>query len=116
MIKEIHLKNILSHQDSTLVLVDGMNVIKGPSHNGKSVIMFGAELPLTNSPSVDVFKPTFAKKGDVISSKLVFDNGSVERSKKGTTNKYIVVNDKGEEEVLTAMKRSEVPDEVARIT
>jgi len=111
MIKYIELKNILSHKDTKVEFCPGLNVIKGESHQGKSAMMHGFDATLNNSFPLDVLRSWSANEKDLVSSKITFDDTTVERCKEGTVNKYIINGD-----ALEAMKRGEVPEEVLRAT
>jgi len=115
MIKSIRLQHIQSHKDTTIEFPPGVTVIKGKSHQGKSAIMKGLRATLTNVPTIDTFRSHFAGKKATVSTLIDFDDCTVERTKVGNTNKY-VISDADDSEELVAMKRSEVPEEVALCT
>ncbi|WP_353892015.1 AAA family ATPase [Proteinivorax hydrogeniformans] len=107
VIKSIHLINFQSHTDSKLEFHDGVNVITGPSDQGKSSIIRALRWVLYNQP----------KGGDIIhhgqnkcSVSVKLDNGTeVTRVRQNNSNKYIIITDGNKAEY------SGVSNEVLRI-
>lgn len=106
MIKEISIKNFQSHKNSTLVLSEGLNIICGTSDSGKSAIKRSIEWAIKNRPSGDSIRSWWGGKTSV---NIVFNNGSVERSK-DKIEEYVV----NETTKLHAFGLS-VPDEVTKV-
>lgn len=114
MIKKIEIQNFQGHKNTELTLHPGVNVVKGPSHSGKSSIVRALKWALRNRPSGFSFKSTFASDKDPTFVHIRFDNSSIERYRSKDDNKYGAAK-KGSLFNLAAMK-TEVPDEVREIT
>ena len=122
MLQSISLQNFQSHKKSILEFHKGINVITGPSNNGKSSILRALYWAIYNRPSGDSYvshwnrdkndKPIKSTKVTVIN-----DNGTIERrkgfikadDKQKVFNGYIV-NDN----YLEAIGQ-DVPDEVTKL-
>lgn len=112
MLKSARFIHIQGHEDSILEFSKGLNIIKGTSHHGKSTLVRGMTAGIENSPPLSSLKTTlFPIKKDEASMLLTFDDGEVERRIDKNKNSYIVNG-----EILNAMKKSEVPDEVSKVT
>jgi DNA repair ATPase RecN len=114
MIKSIELKNIQSHEDTTLNLHSGINALRGESEQGKTAILRGLYWIVSNRPIGNVLLSHWARndKGNVekeTSARLTVDQGFVERFKTKDENGYRI---EGRE--LTAIK-TEVPNEIPEI-
>ena len=113
MIKSIRLKNFQSHKESTLDVCNGVNVIKGQSHSGKSSIIRALYWVLMNRPSGTSFKSSFADKKDDFFCEIVFDDTTISRYRDSKENCYIVGDTKllaigSDVPVREALRMSEV--------
>ena len=115
MIKTIELHNFQAHKSTSLSLDPGVNVIKGPSHNGKTAIIRALRWALANKPGGETFKSWFAGKKDGVSVAIEFDNGYIIRSKRGTKNSYKLKHNGKEALELNAIGR-DLPEEVTAIS
>ena len=112
MFERLTLKNYQSHECTTIEFHPGINVITGPSDNGKSAILRGLEWPVRNKPDGIGFASHWAvnSKGVLLASVesiLEFDGGrSVVRRRTKDSNQYVV-----DGIVLDAVGR-DVPPEV----
>lgn len=102
-IKKVVLENFQSHKDTTLELSDGMNVIWGPSDNGKSSIMRGIRWVALNRPQGDDFRRHNTNQTNVTLSTENFD---IKRKKSNSKNEYEIG-----ETVFKAL-RSTIPEDV----
>lgn len=105
MIKEIELINFQGHEHSTLKLSPGLNVITGPSDNGKSSIIRALKWVLQNRPQGDSICRHDTNETRVI---VRTSDHVVERFRKGRENAYVV-----DGEIFRAM-RGGVPEEVGK--
>lgn len=110
MLKKIEIENFQNHKKTILNLSPHVNIISGPSDNGKSAIFRASNLVINNRPQGYSYKPWDSKKKDITISKLIFDDGEVIRKKSNTINEYILKTDK--EEIFTALG-SNVPEEIS---
>jgi len=115
MIKTIELDNFQAHKRTSLSLHPGVNVIKGPSHNGKTAIIRALKWALTNKPGGEAFKSWFAGKKDKVSVAIEFDDGYIIRNKQGTKNGYKLKHN-GEEAVELNAIGKELPQEVSIVS
>lgn len=106
MIKEIEIQNFQSHKSTKIELSSGLNILCGSSDSGKSAIKRSIEWAIKNRPSGDSIRSWWGGKTSV---NIVFDNGSVERSK-DKIEEYVV----NETTKLHAFGLS-VPDEVTKV-
>lgn len=105
MIESIRIKQFQKHKDTTLEFANGLNVICGESHNGKSAIIKAILWVLTNKPSGTAFR-RIGHDGEDTSVKILFNDGSVERVRGDKRNCYIYDN-----EEFKAV-RTDVPSEI----
>ena len=107
MLKKLTLKNFQSHKDSVLEFNPGVNVIRGVSDHGKSVIYRAIELLATNKPSMD--KGGFMRHGckDLL-IEGEYDDHTVSRFKAPGKNGYML-----DGKPLNAIGQS-VPEEVSK--
>lgn len=106
--------NFQSWKDVSIRLHEGVNVIIGPSDEGKSALMRALRWGLRNKVK-GPFINYDAKKKDIASVKIFFDNKIwIDRQKNssGTINQYLV---KGFKDPLTALKH-DLPKEIMDIT
>jgi len=106
LLETVEIKNYQGHEHSVLEFDKGVNVIKGPSHEGKSSIWRAIYWALMNRPLGEGFVSYFANKDDETSVALEFDNSVLIRKRSKNKNTYDV---DGKE--LQAVK-SDIPDEV----
>jgi exonuclease SbcC len=86
MIEAVGIENFQSHKGTNIVLSPGVNVFKGRSHAGKSVIIRAIRWALLNQPRGTNFVSHFKKKKDTTSVGIEFsDGGHVVRQRRGTT-------------------------------
>jgi len=107
MLKELHIKNFLSHKKTELKFSPGVNIIVGESDSGKSVIIRALRWVVFNRPSGDSIRSTWG--GDT-SVDLVLDGGRVKRVKSKKDNMYVL----GDNVELKAI-RTDVPEEVGKL-
>lgn len=124
MIQSISLQNFQSHKKSILEFHKGINVITGPSNNGKSSILRALYWAIYNRPSGDSYISHWNrdKNDKLIKStkvQVINDSGTIERRKGfikgsnlGTTRTFngYIVNDN----YLEAIGQ-DVPDEVTKL-
>jgi len=109
MISKIEIENFQSHKNTTLELSNGVNIIKGASHSGKSSVMRAIKWVLFNRPSGTPFKSFFSSDKEDTSVKIYFNDNSYVHHVRGKTH-YYQINDC----LLTALG-TDVPDEVLNI-
>ena len=108
MIRSIELRNFQGHKFSTLQFSPGVNVIKGPSHSGKTSIVRALKWVLQNKPLGDSFMSHFAE--DDTSVSIEFDDDTYIIREKGKNNRYNT--NLG---IFEAMRGS-VPEEIEQIS
>ena len=111
-LNKIEIENFQNHKKTEIELCPGTNIISGASDGGKTAILRALNLVLTSRPSGYGYKPWNAKKKDITSCKLTFDNGTVTRRKSDTIDEYILDINGKEEQVFKTLNR-QVPDEVS---
>lgn len=109
VIKEIRIENFQSHQNTTLKFSSGLNIITGPSDNGKSAIIRALRWVLYNEPLGDDFIRVGSSQCRV--GILLGNDYRVIRERSSNKNRYIVVDPEGEREVYTGFG-TKVPLEV----
>ena len=90
MIEELKLVNFKSHNNTKLTFSPHVNVIVGPSDNGKSNIIRGIRFVSSNRPNKKII--TFGKK-EALLQLTVKDNGvstGITRTKTKNHSKYIL--------------------------
>jgi DNA repair exonuclease SbcCD ATPase subunit len=111
MINTLEIENFQSHPHSILEFTPGVNVIRGTSHSGKSVIIRALRWALFNEPRGLNYKPFKKSSSTETSVGIDFSEGNyIIRKRSGTENIYEVNGEK-----IEAM-RSELPEEVSSIT
>lgn len=108
MIKSLKINNYKSWEKCDITFVEGVNVIKGSSHSGKSNLHRAIEWCLLNRPTRDQHSSLYSDS-DKVNVRIDFDDGFVERGKQ--SKDFYLVN----ENKLTAF-RFDVPDEVKCVT
>ncbi|KRQ87009.1 chromosome segregation protein [Caloramator mitchellensis] len=94
-IKTIEIENFQSHKHSKIDFVNGLNVISGPSDNGKTAIIRALKWVLYNEPK----GADFIRQGES-NCKVTLtldDNTVIIREKSKNKNIYILVNPEGHE-------------------
>ena len=87
MIESINIKNFMSHKETELKFCDGMNVIVGPTDQGKSAIMAAILWAVQNKPSGDAFRSDWGGTTEV---SLKLDDGIIARKKTQGSNLYLL--------------------------
>ena len=91
MIESIHLNNFESHKNTKLYFSNGINVISGPSNNGKSSIIRGIYWVKDNKPSGGSMVSFWARESkNKTSFSEIVSNGNTIRREKGKFNGYIL--------------------------
>lgn len=95
MIERVEIKNFQSHNDTSLSLHRGLNVIVGDSDKGKSAVLRSLYWVLTNRPSgvsviSDWARDAKGKLTDTASVKLVLSDAEIERIRTADFNGYKV--------------------------
>ncbi len=114
MIKSISGYGFEGYSDKFKIeLSKGLNVITGPSDSGKSSVIKLLSWIAKNRPKGDNFRNESLKPKELVSGKIVLEDGSwVVREKNKTVNQYQISSC---EDSLKAL-RADVPDEVTEIT
>jgi exonuclease SbcC len=110
-IKRILIENFQSHENTVLDFADGLNVIVGPSDQGKSAVIRALKWVLYNEPrGID-----FIRHGASMAHVTVeLDNGSsITRERSKTKNRYIIASE-GEEKIILEGFGNDVPEEVIK--
>ena len=107
MIKSIRLKNFQAHEDASLELSTGVNVITGSSDAGKTAILRGLRWAVFNKPSGSSFVRSGTNNTEV--EVMLYDGLCVKRAKQGNVNRYIIGS-----ETLTAFG-SRLPEAVSEL-
>lgn len=108
-IKKVILENFQSHKYSELEFDAGLNVIVGPSDQGKSAIIRAIKWALFNEPAGDFF----IREGEnECSVTVVFSNNiKIKRYRSKTKNYYYLYDNDGEEIVFQGFG-TKVPQEI----
>ncbi|MGE5417262.1 MAG: AAA family ATPase [Acidobacteriota bacterium] len=112
-IKSIRLKNFQSHHDSSFELSPGLNIIVGPSDQGKSAVIRALRWVMYNEPRGAAFIRTGENRTEV---QIVLSNGTVVeriRDDSGKVNRYIL-EISGEEPQVFERFNKEVPLEIRK--
>ncbi|WP_408955923.1 AAA family ATPase [Natroniella sp. ANB-PHB2] len=108
-IRAIEIKNFQSHADSRLEFEEGLNVITGPSDQGKSAIIRALRWVLYNEPRGTDFIRTGTNSCQVT---IELDNDfKITRRRTKKENRYELITPEGEEHVFEKVG-SKVPQEV----
>ena len=112
MIKELELFNFQSHNHTKLDFMSGLNVITGPSDQGKSSLIRALRWVLYNEPNGTDFIKMGSNECQV---KVTLKNDyQIIRKRNKKENRYIIISPEGEEEVLEKVGRG-VPEEVKKL-
>ena len=115
MIKSLTIKNFQSWKDATFEFTEGLNVIAGPSHKGKSAIVRALRWAIENEPRGESFKSYFADSKDDVSVSILFSEGIRLTRERGRENSYLIEYPNGKIKVLKALNTG-VPDEIRELT
>lgn len=112
-IKKLDLINFQSHKFSSLEFDEGLNVIVGPSDNGKTSILRAIRWVFYNEPQGFGM---LRNNEDFVSVRIYFNNDySVERKRSKKDNLYIIYNEKtGEVKEFNSL-RTGLPPEVLNL-
>lgn len=108
-IKKLDLINFQSHKFSSLEFDDGLNVIVGPSDNGKTSILRAIRWVLFNEPQG---MGMLRNNEDFVSVRVYFNNDySIERKRSKKENLYIIYNETtGEVKEFNSLRTGLPPD------
>jgi len=113
MIRTVEISNFQSHKSTVIDFHEGVNIIKGRSHSGKSSIIRALKWAILNRPVGFHFKSHFSNKKDETTVAIEFDDDQFIIRTKGTgINEYYGSGIKGKLEAI----RSDIPDEISNIT
>ena len=107
MIKSLRIKNFQSHKESSLVLDEGVNVIVGPSDQGKSAIIRALRWALRNDQQGEAFRRHGSKETSVMI--ILKDKQEVKRMRSNKDNSYTL------DDLEFDKVRGDVPEEIAKI-
>lgn len=110
-ITKVKIENFQSHKDTTLEFVKGLNVITGPSDQGKSAIIRAIKWALYNEPRGTDFIRYGAEYAKVT---VGLSNGfKIIRERSQSRNRYTVINPEKKSIVLEGFG-NDVPEEVVK--
>ncbi len=110
-IRKVIIENFQSHESTEMEFEDGLNVIVGPSDQGKSAVIRAIKWVLFNQPRGIEFIRHGAKSAKV---EIEMSNGfRVIREKSSSRNRYTVIDPEGETSVFEGFG-NEVPEEVRK--
>jgi len=110
-IKKVKIENFQSHQDTELEFDEGLNVIVGPSDQGKSAIIRAIKWVLFNEPRGNEFIRQGTSAAKVT---IEMNNGySVIRERSSSKNRYTAVDTEGNINKYEGFG-NEVPEEVRK--
>jgi len=116
MIHSVSLHNFQSYRDVTLLFDNGVNIIKGRSHSGKSVLIRALYWCFTHNLRGDGFRSTLAKANATIWVEVEFTNGVVLRKTKSTKGTMYTVTERASGVVQTYKAlQSKVPEEIEEL-
>ncbi|TDT61546.1 AAA family ATPase [Fonticella tunisiensis] len=110
-IKSIELINFQSHKNSFISFENGLNVISGPSDNGKSAIIRALKWVLYNEPK----GTDFIRQGESSCkvTLILSDNTTIVRERTKSKNLYKIINSEGKESVFEGFG-NEIPEEILK--
>ena len=89
-IEVVKLKNIQGHVDSELTFHEGVNVIKGRSHGGKTTVVRGIEWVAKNRPQgKSILRRKTGKEGSSFTI-TTDDKINITRHRSNTANGYLI--------------------------
>lgn len=111
LIHKVVIENFQSHEKTTLDFIRGLNVIVGPSDQGKSAVLRAIKWALYNEPR----GTEYIRQGTTTARVTVeLSNGySIVRERSKSKNKYVVKHPDGSSMVLEGFG-NEVPEEVVK--
>ncbi len=110
-IRKVTIENFQSHEKTEMEFDNGLNVIVGPSDQGKSAVIRAIKWVLFNQPRGAEFIRHGAKSARV---EVEISNGyRVIREKSSSRNRYTVVDPNGETSIFEGFG-NEVPEEVRK--
>jgi DNA repair exonuclease SbcCD ATPase subunit len=112
-IKKVRLINFQSHKDTTIEFDKYLNVIVGPSDQGKSAIIRAIKWVLYNEPSGTFFIREGEKECTV--SITFNDNTILKRIRSQSKNLYILIDEKGNESIYEGFGKT-VPIDIIEKT
>ena len=108
-ITKVIIENFQSHEKSELEFVNGLNVIVGPSDQGKSAVIRAIKWLLFNEPRGSEFIRTGTNFARV---EIEFNNGyKITRERSPSKNRYNIVDPNGETKTFEGFG-NDVPEEV----
>lgn len=111
-ITKVKIENFQSHEKSELEFASGLNVIVGPSDQGKSAVVRAIKWVLFNEPRGSEFIRNGASAARV---ELELSNGfTIIRERSSSKNRYNVINPDGEIKVYEGFG-NDIPDEVKSV-
>lgn len=115
MISSIEYTNFRSWEHTILQLSDGLNIISGRTHSGKSNLIRGARWALDGKPRGDGFRRDGISNDESVSVTVSFSEKTFISKEKNPNKSINCYHISGQKEPLKAI-RSGVPDEVKSIT
>jgi hypothetical protein len=112
MLNELEIIRLQSHLHSYLEFHPGVNIIRGTSHHGKSVLVRAIQWLLENEPDGTEFLNWYEDITEGMEVHSSFNEGDVSRIRNSKFNGYVVPHLNEEFEAL----RGHVPEEVRLIT
>ena len=115
MIRDVEISNFQSHKHALLSLSDGLSIITGRTHSGKSSIFRAIRWALQNNPRGDKFRNDDMLDDESVSVSISFSEDtfiSREKNPNKGMNRYITSE---HEDSFDAIKTN-VPDEINAIT
>ena len=111
-ITKVKIENFQSHEKSELEFVNGLNVIVGPSDQGKSAVIRAIKWVLFNEPRGS----EFIRNGTSLARvEVELNNGNrIIRERSSSKNRYTIVNSEGEIKIFEGFG-NDVPEEVKAI-
>ncbi|MBS4539910.1 AAA family ATPase [Clostridium sp. D2Q-11] len=112
-ITQVEISNFQSHKKTKIDFVNGLNVIVGPSDQGKTAIIRAIRWVLYNEPLGNFFIRHGESEASVV---LTFNTGEkVKRLRSNSKNLYIYINETGEEEIYEGFGLSTPIDIVEKL-
>lgn len=111
-IKRVLVENFQSHEKSEFEFVNGLNVIVGPSDQGKSAVIRAIKWVLFNEPRGSEFIRNGASLARV---EAEFSNGfKIVRERSSSKNRYTLINPDGKTNVFEGFG-NDVPEEIKSV-
>jgi exonuclease SbcC len=110
MIKSLALVNMQAHKETFMDFSSGMNVIAGPSDNGKTTAIRSMEWARTNRPPGETYRNWYSDVSETMATEIsLFEGGSVAISREDGKTSYLLITD--QEYSFKAIK-TDVPQEI----